>query len=90
MKSLFAVLKNTVELQALIRHKYNSQCSKCCLSGQDVTVTSIQGHTILFPLLMDQYDDVDFALTKCVFQDAAEHGCDHDNTINKIEIRLKV
>ena len=36
-----------------------------------------------------QYDDTEFTLATCVLHDAAKLGCDHRDTINNTEIRLK-
>ncbi|GFW40602.1 hypothetical protein TNCV_4824381 [Trichonephila clavipes] len=38
---------------------------------------------------MGQYDDYECTLPLCVHQDAAKHGCDLLNTVNRTWIHLK-
>ena len=39
--------------------------------------------------VMGQYDDVKCTLVMCVLHDNIIRGCDHHNTVNRIEICLK-
>ena len=49
----------------------------------------MQWHFISSNQLMGQYDDVGCTLATCILFDAANHGRDYHNAVNRIEIRLK-
>ena len=50
----------------------------------------IQRHPIPLLQVMDQYDDFEWTLAMYVFQDAAQHRCDHYDALNRIENPMKI